>query len=171
MPHSHGTTCTLKIPIISQKKSLADLNSRDQGGRCRPRSCDWLHKQDRWNLHSRGGATEKQGAVDVTRHRICCAKYCEPRRTTWCVVESRWNGRATNTNASLEGIIWLQSISASQFGEADKRPGVLQEAVCLTFAVVPVGANRTACQGKRGPVIRRFTSGTLEVFVTLRDSG
>jgi hypothetical protein len=78
---------------------------------------------------------------------------------------------ATNTNASLEGIIWLQSISASQFGEADKRPGVLQEAVCLTFAVVPVGANRTACQAKRGPVIRRFTSGTLEFCVTLRDSG
>jgi hypothetical protein len=99
---------------------------------------------------------------------------CKILRTTSdnvVVVESRWNGRATNTNASLEGIIWLQSISASQFGEADKRPGVLQEAVCLTFAVVPVGANRTACQAKRGPVIRRFTSGTLEFCVTLRDSG
>jgi hypothetical protein len=99
------------------------------------------------------------------------ANHVGQRGALWESRSRGWSGRATNTNASLEGIIWLQSISASQFGEADKRAGVLQEAVCLTFAVVPVGANRTVCQGKRGPVIRRFTSGTLEVFVTLRDSG
>lgn len=57
--------------------------------------------------------------VDVTRHGKCCAKICEPRRTTWCVLVER---RATSTNPSIDRIISMRSIRARQFGEADKRP-------------------------------------------------
>ncbi|KAN0090598.1 hypothetical protein V8E51_019177 [Hyaloscypha variabilis] len=68
-------TCTLQIPIISQKESLVDLHLRDQVARCGTCRCDWLHRKTVGVLHSRR-TTEKDAAVDVTRHRkMLCKKF------------------------------------------------------------------------------------------------
>jgi hypothetical protein len=113
---------------------------RDQDGRCGTCRCDWLHCKTVGVLHGRR-TTEKDAAVGVTRHNRCCARNL---RTTSNNVLCRSGTRATSTNPSLAGVIGLQSIRPSQFGEADKRAGMLPRPVCLTFFS---GPSRSEPQG------------------------
>jgi hypothetical protein len=141
-------TCTSRTPI-SQKESLADPNPRCRVGRCRARRGDWVHSKTVGVPHCRR-AIEKGRVVDVTRHRICGAKIANHVEQRGALVVER---RATSRDPSLGRIIWLRQIKASQFGEADKRPGILQR----QFASLSWWSEPQGGLSKGGTVIRRFT--------------